>query len=587
MEQGYNGVRYFIVDHGGILVGKDGDLNAKRNKNEKFPALVATWMAMAGRLPSNHAEEDRLFIANEQNKIQAALDGRSKLPGGVRFKLAACLKMFLDGVEKVTRRLRRRAIGEVGCEGGEERDAWIRQRIGVVDSLQQEEKVEEETATHGEVVEPGMSTSEDESIEEITGQDQLEYEGIVTRWDAYGTFERRKEDGLVANVPPWRISRGNEEKEEDEKEEEEGEGEEEGGEDEGGPGSWVTGTWNVDGRVGKCYPWREEVEMEEVEKPSEEDGQEHDQVADDIERDDELQSEDEWELSPEDRLDYDGWTSCREWSAWKNRARWKESRRDEEGGSRCGNDSRIIAYRRYVIPERTDVPYTHRYTPAVYLAALQFLSTLRCVAWGVYEALMERHRSLAWFQVDTKMHDTDRRFWKHRLRHTKSMSSMAHFRKHGRDTIVCELLIRRANTTSMPEWSTLPSLIRWLPTESRLADVIRLVHRDFFSEGGMPGYLIRRIQPMERFLYDLKYWEGSHVEGQIEDEIIRGVQEQYLADLCAVWQEAYDARRLEPMYRQESYGPARGYNWSSSWWYGKSSSAYGEGRRRKVRAWRW
>ena len=136
MEQGYNGVRYFIVDHGGILVGKDGDLNAKRNKNEKFPALVAGWMAMAGRIPSNNAEEDRLFIANEQNKIQAALDGRSKLPGEVRFKLAACLKMFLDGVEKVTRRLRRRAIGEVGCEGGEERDAWIWQSIGVVDSLQ-------------------------------------------------------------------------------------------------------------------------------------------------------------------------------------------------------------------------------------------------------------------------------------------------------------------------------------------------------------------------------------------------------------------------------------------------------------------
>ena len=161
--------------------------------------------------------------------------------------------------------------------------------------------------------------------------------------------------------------------------------------------------------------------------------------------------------------------------------------------------------------------------------------------------------------------------------HTKSMSSMAHFRKHGRDNLVCELLIRRANTTSMPELSTLPSLIRWLPTESRLADVIRLVHRDFFSEGGMPGYLIRRIQPMERFLYDLKSTEGNHVEGQIEDEIVRGVQEQYLADLCAVWQEAYDARRPEPVYRQESYGPARRYNRSSSWWYGKSSSAHGEG----------
>ena len=58
-----------------------------------------------------------------------------------------------------------------------------------------------------------------------------------------------------------------------------------------------------------------------------------------------------------------------------------------------------LEYGRHVIPARRDVVYSHQFLPAVYLASLQLLSTLRCVVWEVYEDLMERHGSIAWFSV--------------------------------------------------------------------------------------------------------------------------------------------------------------------------------------------
>ena len=121
MERGHNGDRYFIVDHGGMVVSSDGDVSAKKYKNTRYHLMVAGWTTMPKCIPSDTADEDGLFIANEQSKIQAALVGTNQGEDGRRFNLAECLEIFLDGVEKVTRHLRRKATGEVGCGEVEER----------------------------------------------------------------------------------------------------------------------------------------------------------------------------------------------------------------------------------------------------------------------------------------------------------------------------------------------------------------------------------------------------------------------------------------------------------------------------------
>ena len=112
-----------------------------------------------------------------------------------------------------------------------------------------------------------------------------------------------------------------------------------------------------------------------------------------------------------------------------------------------------------------------------------------------------------------------------------------------------------------------------------MAGVIRDAYQEVFSSGGLGESMRLRIQPMECFLRDLKNVEGCDAEVAIEDAIVRGVQEQYLADLCAVWQDAFDNNRLLTQGCKEAYGPVRKPCHSSSLWHRMPFSERGRRRR--------
>ena len=232
-------------------------------------------------------------------------------------------------------------------------------------------------------------------------------------------------------------------------------------------------------------------------------------------------------MSKQDRLEYDGNTR-------------------QMAGAQSYQEGRIIVYRRIACPTGGDGQYKHAFPPAVYLASLQFLSTLRCVMWEVFEPLMDRYRRAA------RGIDCKRWKWKHRLWGTTAMQSMGNFKKHGRDIMVCTAMVSMSSGQSLPEMGALARLIEWLPRvddgtqKYSMEKVTKVIFKRLVTDGGeSEWYPYECIRPLVHFMRAASAVAGEDFYVEVEADVVKGVDQSYLFDLSCAWSLAEAENRLE------------------------------------------
>ena len=287
-------------------------------------------------------------------------------------------------------------------------------------------------------------------------------------------------------------------------------------------------------------------------------------------------------MSEQDRREYDGSAAT-------------VDELSEVAGGRSYHEGRIIAYRRIAGPTGGDAKYTHVFPPAVYLASLQFLSTLRCVMWEVLEPLTERYPDAAWGVNCSKGEG------KHRLRDTTAMQSMENFKKHRRDILVCSHMITQSSGQSLPEMGSLARLIEWLPRvedgtlKYSMEKVTKVIFKVLVTDGGRSGWYPEEcIRALVHFMKDAIAEAGEDLYGEVEAEVVKGVDQQFLFDLSCAWSQAEADNRLEVQTRTSrnekrsetgGTGSRKAYNkWNSGSW---SSFGGKDGRRQSQSPWPW
>ena len=320
-------------------------------------------------------------------------------------------------------------------------------------------------------------------------------------------------------------------------------------------------------------------------------GQEQERAETEEEKEEESEGEGEEEedregggsgMNEQDRREYDGSAATVDESS-------------EVARGRSYHEGRIIAYRRIAGPTGGDGQYTHVFPPAVYLASLQFLSTLRCVMWEVLEPLMERYERAAW-GVDISKGES-----KHRLRDTTAMQSMENFKKHRRDILVCSHMITQSSGQSLPEMDTLASLIEWLPRvedgtlKYSMEKVTKVIFKMLVTDGGQSGWYPQEcIRALVHFMKDAIAEAGQDLYHEVEAEVVKGVDQQFLFDLSCAWSQAEADNRLEVQTRtsrnekRSETGDTGSRKAYKKWNSGRGSSFGGkDGRRQSQSPWTW